>query len=152
MVLSFRKWDRRKVVADSIAFLLYTAYTGWIIIVYEKYFCDLAIEQVILLRLMSGMPRALLGFLCGIMEDAIERRMGDTAPRFLRRAAAGPLSLFSFQLPIYIVSALIMRASMEQMAITSGLYIAIDIVFGWSYAVVLARLRRCFGVSVEEQS
>ena len=143
--------DYKKLVVYGTAFLVYTAYTGWLLVGYEKFVCDLATEDVIQLRLMSGIPRALLGFVCGILESAIERRMG-ALPRFWRQAVAGSLSLFAFQLPLYVMSALIMRIGTEQILITCGIYIAIDMIFGWSYAILLDRMRRWFGVVAEEQS
>ena len=151
MFLFFRGWNCRKLSADSVAFLLYTVYTGWILVVYEKYLCDLAIEQVVVLRLMSGVPRTLLGFFCGVMEEAIRKRIRGDVHGFMRRAAAGTLALCFFQLPIYVASALILRAPMEQILVTCGIYIAIDIVFGWSYAVLLERMRGRFGVTLGEQ-
>lgn len=138
-------------IADGISFLLYTVYTGWILVGYEKYLCDLTVEQVALLRLMSGVPRAVLGFLfCGALEEAIKHRIRGDAQSFVRRAAAGTLALCLFQLPIYAASALIMRIDAEQILITCGIYIAIDIMFGWSYVAVLERMRRWFGVAGEK--
>lgn len=145
-------WDYRKLTADSVTFLLYTAYTGWIIIAYERYVCDLLIEQVALLRLMSGVPRALLAFLCGAMEEAIRKRIRGNAQGFWRRVVSGTMALCLFQLPIYIASALIMRVGAEQILITCGIYIAIDILFGWSYSVLLDCMRGWFGIVLGHQS
>lgn len=152
MALFLKSWDYRKLTADSITFLLYTAYTGWIIIAYEKYVCDLLIEQVVLLRLMSGVPRMLLGFLCGAMEEAIRKRIRGDVQGFWRRVVSGTLSLCLFQLPIYITSALIMRVGTGQILITCGIYIAIDIAFGWSYSVLLDRMRGWFGIVLGHRS
>ena len=143
----------RRMTADGIVFLLYTVYTGWILVVYEWHFCDLVVGQVAMLRMMSGVPRTLLGFLfCGALEETIRRRIKGETPSLVRSTVAATLALCLFQLPIYITSALIMHLGVEQILITCGIYIAIDIVFGWSYAILLDRMRRQFGVVVEVQS
>lgn len=141
--------NRRKVIADGVTFALFTLCTGWIIFMYEWYLCDWAVEQVVLLRIMSGTPRVILGPVCGTMKDAVRERLFGDASGFWREAAAGTIALFVFQLPFYIASAFIMRAGIRQIVITCALYLTGDIAFGWGYAKLLDRMRRFFRVCVE---
>ena len=139
-----RKWNWRKITADGAAFLLYLLGPGLSIPAYEWYCCGLGVEQVAMLRIMSGAPRALLGFLCGSLKDVVKERMFRGASGFWQEAAAGAIALFVFQLPFYLAGAWIMRAGMRQILITCALYVAGDIGFGWWYAALLTRMRRCF--------
>lgn len=143
---SGRQWNRRRIIADGITFFLYTACTGWIIVGYEKYVCDLAIEQVAILRMMSGVPRVALGFACGMVKNAVKRRWFAGSSEFLSQAAAGAIALCLFQLPLYVGSALILSTGARQIIVTCILYIASDILFGWSYVYLLEYIRARFRV------
>ena len=152
MLVFPRRWDWRLIAAYSAAFVVYTICTGWIIPVYEKFVCDLMVGQVLWLRLLSGMPRLALGFLCGMMERAIESRIGDRWSDFLRRAAAGTLSLFTFQLVPYAATALFMGVGARQAVVTIAIYIVIDIGCGWWYASLLERMRRRFCIDARQSA
>jgi hypothetical protein len=143
------RWNWKKIIADGATFFLFTACTGWIIVGYEWYLCDLALERVFWLRMMSGTPRVFLGPLCGMIKDAANKRLFGGASGFWRDAAAGTTALFVFQLPFYIASALIMRVGIRQVVITCALYIANDILFGWLYVSILDQMRARFRVRAE---
>lgn len=140
--------DWRMIAAYIVAFAIYTVCTGWIIPVYEKFFCDLMTGQVFWLRVMSGMPRFVLAPWCGMLEKKIEGRIGDGLSDFLRKAVAGTFSLCAFQLLPYVASALFMKAGAHQMMITVIIYIAIDIGCGWWYASLLEGMSRRFRADV----
>lgn len=144
-LLPLKRWNWRRFSADSIAYILYAVISGWIIPLYEGYFCELSIGRVAELRIMSSAPRVILAcFFCGSLEDIIKRRLFGGRGNFWREAAAGSVALCVFQLPWYLLTAFFMRASWYQTVITSLLYIASDMAFGWSYVYLLHRMRRSF--------
>lgn len=151
MLGSPHRWDWRTIAAYSAAFVIYTICTGWIIPMYEKFVCDLMVGQVLWLRFLSGMPRFALGSLCGMMERAIERRIGDRCSPFLRKAAAGTLSLCTFQIVPYTATAIIMEVGVHQVIVTMVLYIIIDIFGGWWYVSLMENMCDRFCIRAKQQ-
>ncbi len=97
----------------------------------------LTLRQWFGIRILYAALRFAGARLCGKLTDSIRERLLGTSRQRFRKALADAIALSLYQIPLYIVSALVMGARFRQVAITSSIYLVENALLGWLYGVIL---------------
>lgn len=144
MVLALVKRAGRTVSADTVALILFALCAGALTLLYEVVIAGLALGQWAGIRILYNALRFAGARICGKLTDKVRQHLLGTSRSRFRKAIADTIALSLYQLPIYVVSALIMGASIRQIAITSTIYLGDNVLLGWLYGVILDWVRRRF--------
>ncbi len=118
--------------SDTLALLIYGVVGGIVPFFFENIILGLSVKQWAGIRILY-LSRYIGGYICG--------RMADFFRRHFCRIVADIIALCIYELPIYIASALIVRASFRQIFLGSVIQIISNAIFGWLYGFILDRMR-----------
>ena len=139
-----RRRHTHLVAADTIALLIFTVISGLPALFYELLLVGFTLGQWAIIRLLYNTLRFAGARLCGKLTDLIRRRLAGSSSSYFRKGAADTVSLLLYQLPLYLLSALIVGANVRQMAIALAMYLFDSILLGWLYGAILDRVRLYF--------
>lgn len=135
----------KQVAADTIALAIYSAIVGiGTTLLYERALAGFTWEQWAALRVVYNVLRFGGARLCGKLTNWVRWRIGGDNPNRWRKAVADGCALAVYQEPIYIVSALLVGVTWQQIALTAPIYILDSILFGWVYGIILDSVRKRF--------
>jgi|GEM_PF-1277233 len=138
-----RRWNR--VLADTIAFGLFGFAVGAVTtILYEMVLFGFTFRQWIGIRIFFTILRFVFAFVCGWLTDFLRQHFPGAAHNRFWRAMAEATALTVYQMPLYVVSALIVGVDWHKIAFMSGIYLLENFLFGWLYGLILDWTRKKF--------
>lgn len=141
-------WKRTKV--DATAFIIFGVITGFVTIIYEVIIAGTTPHQWLEVRIIYTFLRCLGVYFLGRITDKLREKI--ISKRFSKKKSllfiskwfADGISLSVYQIPIYIISALICGVEIKAIFLASLLYIGDNFLFGWFFGYVLDKTRAYF--------
>jgi len=145
---STRFWIFEK-APEIIALLIYNvAFGGFFSLLFEMWLLDMTGPQWIGIRVLDNAIKYLGAGYCARLEDFLKGKWERHPKDRFRGVLASTATLLLYQLPIYAVVSLLMRASFHQVGIAVGLFAATTILTGWTYGPILDWTRKHFSTNV----
>lgn len=136
------KRAQQLLAADTIALVVYSVTTGVLSWLYEVSLLDYTASQWVGVRVLFNLLRYPGARLCGRLTDILRRRLGGESSHPIRRSVAASIALSVYQLPLYGLSAFIVRVPGRQIVTILAIYLAQNTLLGWWYSVILDWFRR----------
>ncbi len=128
-------WQRSR--DNIVASIIYGMITAFLTIFYEIFIADLGFMEYGFTKLIYLPCRYIIfTFVLDYLMDYFRSMM----PKLI----ADPIALSIYQIPIYIIAAMIMGVSNHTIALIAAIYIADNFAFGWLYGYILDRTRKFF--------
>lgn len=137
-------WQRYR--NDIVAMLAYNVIAGGLTLIYEVLLAGASTEQWLKVRIIYTIIRFSGAFILGYLIDWF-RQLLSKRKYPLAKAVADFLALSVYQLPIYCFSAMLAGVPIASMLITSGLYLADNLLLGWLYGYILDKVRKHYSTS-----
>lgn len=156
-------WSRIKI--DLISFSIYGLTTFLITLLYEVLIAGVSTGQFIKVRILYTFLRVIgVYFLVNIIDNlrkkiVLKKLIQGNPSSFLiglkKRALKGlsdAISLSIYQIPVYILSALIFGVEFKKIMLISLLYILDNFLFGWLFGYILDKTRLFFAKRSREET
>ena len=147
MKKSKKFWQRYQ--CDIIAMLIFSVFSCFTTLLYEVAAAGISVEQWLGIKIIYIPLRFAGAYILGSLIDKVRLKLARDN-RFIHKALADAISLSIYQIPIYLLSAAVMRVSWQPILITVALYILDNILFGWLYGYLLNQVRKYFLKSIKQ--
>jgi len=135
----------REVVADTLALFLFSLAGFLFTIFYEMLIIGISVQQWLGIRIVYNTIRALTAVPLARFNRFLRRRFVKESSNWWVKPAVDTLSVWLYQLPIYIVSAAVVGMSSGQVLAGCAFDLIEYVAVGWTYGPLLtwsrARLR-----------
>ena len=135
----------REVVADTLALFLFSLAGFLFTIFYEMLIIGISVQQWLGIRIVYNALKFPTAVLCAKLNDFLRRHFVKESSSWWVKAGVDTLSVWLYQLPIYVVSAAVVGMSSGQVLAGCAFDLIEYVVVGWTYGPLLvwsrARLR-----------
>ena len=133
----------RRYQCDIIAMLIFSVFSCFTTILYEVVAAGISVEQWLGIKIIYIPLRFAGAYILGSLIDRVRLKLARDNS-FIHKALADAISLSIYQIPIYLLSATVMRVAWQPVLITMALYILDNLLFGWLYGYILNQVRKYF--------
>jgi hypothetical protein len=133
---------------DTVAMVLFSVIGGVLTIGYEVGLLGLTGQQWLAIRLLYNPARFIGARLCGKLTNWIRFHLAAESPNWWQKAVSDTIAVSVYQIPIYVLSALIAQVEPGIIGIAVLMYLLENICIGWLYGVILDWVRKLAYVRV----
>lgn len=133
----------KNLIADTVAYLLYSIPGGLITLYFETAVIGLTLQQWGGIRVWYTILRiAGARVVLGKLDNVIRYNVAGPKPNRFQKSVADTITLIVYQLPLYALTLWIMDASSKQLMMACAFSFVENTLLGWLYGLVLDLSRR----------
>ena len=134
---------KSKITTDTIALVIFSiCASGGLTVLYELLIIDMTKGQWLVFRVLYNILKFSGAYFCVKITDWMRLRILKTSQNRFHKAIADTISISIYQIPLYIMSGLIMGINIIQLLIVSSIYLVDNMILGWLYGVILDWTRK----------